>query len=142
VVVGNNCVLANGALVGGHCVIEDNVFLSGNCGVHQFVRMGRLSLLSGTSGTTRDVPPFIIMQRINVVSSVNVIGMRRAGIPTTSIDAVRRAFHLLYNDGHSVPAALALIDSEFGTVPEVMELTSFIRASTRGIVLNCDRAAA
>src|SRR5207253_181466 len=65
--VGNNCILANGALVGGHCTLEDNVYLSGNCAVHQFVRMGRLSLLSGTSATTKDIPPFIIQQEIDHV---------------------------------------------------------------------------
>jgi UDP-N-acetylglucosamine acyltransferase len=141
-VVGNNCLLANGALIGGHCLVEDNVFLSGNAALHQFVRAGRLSLLSGCSGTTKDIPPFIIVQRINAVGGINVIGMRRAGIPSANIDAVRRAFHLLYHEGLAVPEALTRIDAEVGTVPEVMELTRFIRASSRGISLSCDRAAA
>src|SRR5687768_17243177 len=43
--VGSHCVLANGALLGGHVEIHDRVFISGNAGVHQFVRMGKLSLL-------------------------------------------------------------------------------------------------
>jgi len=141
-VVGNHCLLANGALLGGHCVVEDNVFLSGNAALHQFVRAGRLSLLSGCSGTTKDIPPFIIQQRINVVVGVNIVGMRRAGIPTANIDAVRQAFHLLYREGLSVPEALARIDAEVGKVPEVAELTAFIRASTRGIILRFDRDAA
>ena len=137
-VVGNNCILANGSLVGGHCVMEDNVFLSGNSALHQFVRAGRLSLLSGCSGTTKDIPPFIIQQRINVVVGVNVVGMRRSGIPAANIDAVRRAFHLLYREGCAVPEALARIDAEVGKVPEVGEMVAFIRASTRGIILRYD----
>ncbi len=141
-VVGNNCILANGSLLGGHCVLEDNVFLSGNSAVHQFVRVGRLALLSGCSGSTKDIPPFIIQQRINVVVGVNVVGMRRAGIPTANIDVVRRAFHLLYREGYAVPEALARIDAEVSQVPEVVELVSFIRASTRGIILRYDREAA
>ncbi len=55
--IGHHCILANGALVGGHCTLEDNVYLSGNCAVHQFVRIGRLALLSGCSATTKDIPP-------------------------------------------------------------------------------------
>ena len=102
-VVGNHCLLANGSLLGGHCVMEDNVFLSGNAALHQFVRAGRLSLLSGCSGTTKDIPPFIIQQNINVVVGVNVVGMRRAGIPVANIDGVRRAFRLLYREGFAVP---------------------------------------
>ena len=141
-VVGNHCILANGSLLGGHCVVADNVFLSGNAALHQFVRAGRLSLLSGCSGTTKDIPPFIIMQRINVVVGVNVVGMRRSGIPTANIDAVRRAFHLLYREGYAVPEALTHIDGEVGQVPEVAEMVTFIRASTRGIILRLDREAA
>jgi UDP-N-acetylglucosamine acyltransferase len=134
--VGDACIIANGALLGGHCVLEDNVYLSGNSAVHQFVRVGRLALLSGVSATTKDMPPFIIQQRINCIVGVNVVGMRRAGIPTANIDAVRRAFHVLYRQGLILPKALAKIESELGTVPEVAEMVAFIRASARGINLD------
>jgi UDP-N-acetylglucosamine acyltransferase len=134
-VVGNHCILVNGALLGGHSVLEDNVFLSGNSVVHQFVRMGRLALLSGVSGTSKDVPPFIIQQHFNCVLGVNVVGMRRAGMSHTDIDAVRRAFHLLYRSGMTLPNALKQIEDELGQVPVVMEMVLFIRRSTRGINL-------
>jgi UDP-N-acetylglucosamine acyltransferase len=140
--VGDHCILANGALVGGHCVLEDHVYLSGNCAVHQFVRVGRLALLSGVSASTKDIPPFIIQQRINCVVGVNVVGMRRAGIPTDHIDAVRRAFHILYREDHVLQQALARIEKEFAGVAEVDELVSFIRTSARGIILHLDRDAA
>jgi UDP-N-acetylglucosamine acyltransferase len=140
--VGNHCILANGAVLGGHCVISDNVSLSGNCAVHQFVRIGRLALLSGVSATTKDIPPFVMQQRINRVVGINVIGMRRAGIVPASIDAVRRAFHLLYRSGMAIPHALARMEQEMGTVPEIGELVAFIRNSTRGIILRNDRDAA
>ena len=128
-------------LIGGHCVVEDNVFMSGNSALHQYVRAGRLSLLSGCSGSTMDIPPFIIQQRINCVVGVNVVGMRRAGIPTEHIDAVRRAFHILYLERMVLPAALERIDRELGTVAEVAEMTAFIRASRRGINLISEREA-
>jgi len=137
--VGNHCLLANGAMVGGHCVLEDNVYLSGNSAVHQFVRVGRLALLSGLSGTSKDIPPFIIQQRINCVLGVNVVGMRRAGIPTAHIDAVRRAYHILYREEHLLPNALAMVERQVGDVPEVREMVAFIRASSRGINLGAER---
>jgi UDP-N-acetylglucosamine acyltransferase len=114
--------------------------LSGNCAVHQFVRIGRLALLSGVSATTKDMPPFIIQQRINCIVGVNVVGMRRAGIPTANIDAVRRAFHLLYRQGMILPQALIAIERELSAVPEVAEMVAFIRASSRGINLDNGRA--
>jgi len=140
--VGDHCILANGSLMAGHCVLEDNVYLSGNCAIHQFVRVGRLALLSGVSAATKDIPPFVIQQRINCVVGVNVVGMRRAGIPTEHIDAVRRAFHLLYREELALPQALARIEQEIGHYPEVAELVSFIRGSTRGVTLDHTRDAA
>lgn len=141
--IGNHCIIANGALLAGHCILEDNVYLSGNCALHQFVRVGRLALLSGVSATTKDIPPFIVQQRINRVVGVNVVGMRRAGIPSANIDAVRRVFHLLYRSNLLLPAAMAQIERDLGQVAEVAEMLAFIRASSRGIILHldCDAAA-
>jgi UDP-N-acetylglucosamine acyltransferase len=140
--VGNNCIIANGALLAGHCVLEDNVYLSGNSALHQFVHVGRLALLSGVSASTKDIPPFIIQQRMNCVVGVNVIGMRRAGVSHASIDSVRRAFHLIYRSRMVLPTALAQIEATLGQVPEVAELVAFIRKSSRGIILHMDRDAA
>jgi UDP-N-acetylglucosamine acyltransferase len=140
--VGDHCILANGALLAGHCVLENNVYLSGNCAVHQFVRIGRLALLSGVSASTKDIPPFILQNRTNVVVGVNVVGMRRAGIRSPHIDAVRKAYHILYREGHVLPAALAKIERDLGTFAEVVEMVRFIRASTRGITLSSGSEAA
>ncbi len=141
-IVGNHCLFANNALLAGHVTLQDNVYLGGGSALHQFVRVGRLALLSGVSGSTKDIPPFIIVQRINVVVGVNVIGMRRAGIPSASIDAVRQAFHIIYRLRLTVPQSMARLREEFADVPEVMELVDFIEGSSRGIILNTDRAAA
>jgi UDP-N-acetylglucosamine acyltransferase len=140
--VGDRCVMANNSALGGHCVLGDGVFMAGQSAIQQFVRVGRLAMLGGLSGATRDIPPFVIQQHINRVAGVNVVGMRRGGVPTASIDAVRRAFHILYHRGLLVPEALDQIEREVGGAPEVRELVAFIRASTRGIILHTERAAA
>jgi UDP-N-acetylglucosamine acyltransferase len=134
-VVGNNCILANGALIGGHGHLHDNVYLSGNSAVHQFVRMGRLALVSGTSATTKDVPPFIVIQGVNVVCGVNVVGMRRAGLSHAQIDAVRRAYSLLYRENNLISVALEKISRELGEFPAAVEMVEFIRGTKRGICL-------
>jgi UDP-N-acetylglucosamine acyltransferase len=140
--VGNRCIIANGALVAGHCVIEDGVCLSGNVAIHQFVRIGRLALMGGLSATGMDLPPFMIHQRINTVCGVNVIGMRRAGISNASIDAIRKAFHLIYRSDTLLTTSLTRVEEELGHVAEVAELIAFIRASKRGISLDWKREAA
>ena len=131
--IGNRCILANGALVGGHCIVEDNVYLSGNCRLHQFVRVGRLALLSGCSASTKDIPPFVIQQGIDTVVGVNVVGMRRAGLSDERINAVRRAFRILFHQGLVMPSALALIEQELRGIDVVEEFVTFIRQSSRGI---------
>jgi UDP-N-acetylglucosamine acyltransferase len=137
--VGNRCMLTNGALLGGHCIVEDSAYLSGNSAVHQYARIGRLALLAGASITTKDIPPFIIQQRIDCVVGVNVVGMRRAGMTTTQIDAVRQAYHAIFLRGNILPVALAQVEKELGSVDVVAEMLRFIRESKRGINWTRDR---
>jgi UDP-N-acetylglucosamine acyltransferase len=131
--LGNGCILANGALLGGHCVVGDRAYLSGNCAVHQFCRIGRLALLSGVSSTTKDIPPFIMQEGRNVVVGVNLVGMRRAGLTGAQVNGVRRAYHILYRDGLTVPVALARAEQELGHIDAVAEMLAFIRQPGRGI---------
>jgi UDP-N-acetylglucosamine acyltransferase len=141
-VLGDNCIFANASVLAGHCVVSDNVCMSGHSAMHQFTRIGRLAMISGVSASTMDVPPFMINQRINVICGVNVVGMRRAGIGALAIEAVRKAFHVLYLRENVLSHSLAQLERELGHVAEVAELVAFIRASKRGITLNTDRNAA
>lgn len=131
--IGNRAILANGALLAGHCIVEDNAFLSGNCAVHQFARVGRLALLSGCSIAAKDVPPFALQQGINCIVGVNVVGMHRAGLTHSQVSAVRRAYHVLFYQDHTLPVAMAEVEQELGTVDVIAELLRFIRSSARGI---------
>jgi UDP-N-acetylglucosamine acyltransferase len=131
--IGNRCILTNGALVGGHCTLEDNVYLSGNSAIHQFVRIGRLALLSGCSATTKDIPPFVVQQYIDTVVGINVIGMRRAGMSSAQINAVREAFRILFREGLSLPAALHRLEREWGAVDSVQEMIAFLSKCPKGI---------
>jgi UDP-N-acetylglucosamine acyltransferase len=132
-VVGNRCILANGALVAGHCLVEDGVFLSGNSAVHQFCRVGRLAMLSGCSISSKDMPPFAIQQGINCIVGVNVVAMHRAGMSHEQVNAVRRAYNILFQEGNTTTQALEQITKEVGQIDVVAELVHFIRGSTRGV---------
>ena len=77
--VGNGCTVVNNALVAGHVTLDDECILSGNTAVQQRVRVGRLAMLGGTGGTTKDIPPFILQQGYNCVTGLNIVGLRRAG---------------------------------------------------------------
>jgi UDP-N-acetylglucosamine acyltransferase len=132
-VVGSHGIYANGALLAGHVTTGDRVFISGNSAVHQFCRVGRLALLSGTSASTQDIPPFWVIQNFNRVCGVNVVGMRRAGVSNAEIAAVRRVFRLIYVEKLLIPTAMMRAEAEFGSLPCVRELIDFVRASKRGV---------
>ena len=140
-IVGNRVIMANGALVAGHCVIEDSVFLSGNSAIHQFVRVGRLALLSGCSITTKDIPPFVMQQGSDNVVGMNLIGMRRAGMKPADINGIRQAFRILFRDGNPLGIAITRISSELGHSKAVQELVTFLRQPGRGINAMRDRNA-
>jgi UDP-N-acetylglucosamine acyltransferase len=134
VTVGNNVIMCNGALLAGHVEVGDNAFISGNAMVHQFARIGRLSMLAGGTIAQMDVPPFCITGGLatNTVVTLNVIGMRRAGVGAADRAALKDAFRILYRAGLSVPRAVERIRQEIDT-PMARELCDFIAASKRGI---------
>jgi UDP-N-acetylglucosamine acyltransferase len=131
--VGNDCTLVNGALAAGHVELFDGCILSGHSAIQQRVRVGRLAMLGGLGSVTKDIPPFVIQQGYNCVSGLNLIGLRRAGLCSESIAALRVAFRMLYKEGRTQTGALELIASDLGHVPEVVEFVEFIRSSTIGI---------
>ena len=130
--VGNLVILASGATLAGHVHVGDRAFISGNCVVHQFVRVGRLALLRGLSRTSRDVPPFCIMDGTHTVRAVNRVGLRRAGFSAPQVRAVHAAFRVLFRRARNLQLALAEVEAG-PCSPEVRELIAFIRASTRGV---------
>jgi UDP-N-acetylglucosamine acyltransferase len=132
--LGNRVILANNALLAGYVEVQDGAFVSGNVVIHQFVRIGRLAMLSGGSGIGKDVPPFCVtkgMQR-NRIAGLNVIGMRRAGMAPAARQQVQRAFRILYQSKLNVAQALARLRAEFADGPGA-EIADFVAASRRGI---------
>ncbi len=132
--LGRNVTLANGALLAGYSAIDDHAFLSGHCLVHQFTRVGTLAMMSGGSAAQMDVPPYCLTQSLttNFVVFLNVVGLKRSGMPAVERRALRRAFDLLYRAGRSVPSAADAIEREIDT-PSARELCRFLRTSKRGI---------
>jgi UDP-N-acetylglucosamine acyltransferase len=61
--VGNNCILANGAGLAGEVRVDDWAILSAGTLVHQFSRIGGHVMLGGGSKVRTDVPPFIKSQQ-------------------------------------------------------------------------------
>lgn len=94
----NNVILVNGVLLGGHVHVHDNAIVSGNSVVHHFSTLGRLSFVSGGCRVPHDIPPFMLAAGSDdpTLKTINIVGMRRAGISNSTIDTIKEAFRLLY----------------------------------------------
>ncbi|MEM7409074.1 MAG: acyl-ACP--UDP-N-acetylglucosamine O-acyltransferase [Myxococcota bacterium] len=130
--IGNDCVIANGTLLGGWVRVGDNVFAGGNVAVHQRCQLGRGSFLTGSVGLNKDLPPFFMLTGGNVAGSINLIGMRRSGMPSDQIDDVKWVYKKLYRSSLPLRKALDEIE-ERGDRPLVAEYLTFLRGMTQGL---------
>jgi UDP-N-acetylglucosamine acyltransferase len=131
--VGNGVVLVNGVLLAGHTTVFDSAILSGCCGVHQFARVGRMAFVSGLVGVPADIPPFCVTGARGVLSSVNLVGMRRAGFPREHVTAVRNVFWRVLCQRLPRHEMIAALEERGRDCPPVMEMAEFMKGSKRPI---------
>lgn len=131
--MGDECTLANGVLVGGHVEISSNVFIGGNSAIHQFVRLGRLAMVGGVLPVTQDVPPFMSCRTERTVYSLNLVGLRRAGL-RDHIPSLREAFEIMYRTPSTNRSIAERIRSASHNDPLCLELAEFMsKPSKRGV---------
>ena len=133
--VGNHVIVVNGALVGGYVEVADRAFISANCVIHQFCRVGTLAMMRGGSRTSRDVPPYSIIDGAHLVRGVNLVGLKRAGFTSDQITPLRQAFRVLFARRGHLSRDLERLEAEVPLTPEVTHLIDFIKAAKRGVAL-------
>jgi len=104
--IGSNVVIANNCLLGGYVRVDDGVFLGGGSTFHQFMHIGRLVMVQGSSAFGKDLPPFVIAAERNYVFGLNIVGLRRAGLSAKNRDEIKLAFNLVYLSGLNTSQAL------------------------------------
>ena len=133
-IVGNRNVIANGATLGGHVVIEDFVIVGGLVGIHQFVRIGSGAILGAGSMVSKDVPPFCNATGDRArLRGLNIEGLKRRGADKAAIDAIHKAFRIVFQSKLSTASALAKVRKELPALPEIEKFVSFISQSQRGV---------
>jgi len=132
--IGNNCIMANCATLAGHVTLEDNAMIGGLTAVHQFVRLGLLSMTGGCSKVVQDVPPFSTCDGHPVkVYGLNVVGLKRAGLKLETVRKLKQAFKILFNSGLTKTNAIEKIEKEIEMCPEIEHLIFFVKISKRGM---------
>lgn len=132
VVVGNNCICANGALLGGHVTVEDRAFVSGAVAVHQFCRIGRLAMVGGHARVVQDVPPYMLVDgQTGCIVGLNIVGLRRSGHSGDDIAELKNAYRTIYRRGLPWKDVLTALEAEFTGGP-ARHLLEFLSSGTRG----------
>ena len=136
-IVGSHAILANAVMLAGHCEVGDHAIIGGITPVHQFVRVGAHTMIGGGLRVPKDVPPYILAgQEPLVFQGLNSIGLRRRGFSQNVIDALEKAYTLIYKSNLNVSQAVEKISSEpeLMGVQEVQNVVEFITGSKRGIL--------
>jgi UDP-N-acetylglucosamine acyltransferase len=133
--IGNQVVMANGATLGGHILIEDHAIIGGLAAIHQFCRIGTHAILSGLTGVSQDVPPYMMAAGSRAkLYGLNSVGLKRHQFSEQEIKALKKAYRIIFRSGLTlVKATKAVEEDEIFQIPEVQHLLQFIQHSKRGI---------
>jgi UDP-N-acetylglucosamine acyltransferase len=134
VTLGDSIIMSNVATLAGHVVVEDRAVIGGLAAVHQFCRIGTLSIIGGCSKVVQDVPPYMMADGNPAETrTINKVGLERNGVSDEAHAALKQAYKLLFREGLTTSNALARIESDLPAVPELRRLVEFVRSSERGI---------
>lgn len=132
-VVGDHVILANNTTLAGHVHVGDWAILGGFTGVHQFCHIGAHAFTAVNSVVVQDIPPYIMAQGHNAVPrTINSEGLKRRGFSAEQISTIKRAFKILYRQGHTVSEAVEKMNELQAT--ELQPLIDFVQQSARGII--------
>lgn len=127
-VIGRNVTMANAATLGGHVEIGDFVNMGGFGAVHQFCRVGHHAFVGGASIVVGDLIPYgMAVGNRASLRGLNVIGMRRSGLPRSEIFALRKAYKMIFDRTRTVSENLDLTAAAFSDSAIVNDVIGFIR---------------
>ncbi len=131
--VGDDVTFANSVALGGHGEIGDGVIFGGLSAVQQFCRVGKGAMVGGLTGVNRDVIPYAMAFGDHVeLAGLNLIGLKRRGLPRDTINAMRATFRsVFYGSGGSLADRARAARAQFAGVAQVAEITDFILADSK-----------
>ncbi len=134
--VAHNCVLADQVILanlvtlGGHVHVGFGAFVGGMSVFHQNIRIGDMAIISGFSASRQDILPYSKGEgRPPVPRGLNVIAMKRRGVPLEVRTATNEAFKLLISEEYNTSQAIEKIR------PPVPRGLNVIAMKRRGVPL-------
>src|SRR5690606_1304442 len=110
-IIGNHVIIANSVQVAGDVSIDEWAIIGGSSAIHQFVRIGMHSLVSGGSLVRKDVPPYTKAAREPLsYAGVNSLGLRRRGFTSDTINHIQEVYRYLFLNSLNNSRALEEIE--------------------------------
>ncbi len=132
VIIGDHCILANGATLAGHVELGNHVVIGGLTPVHQFVHIGDYAMIGGASALAQDIPPYCLAEGNRAsLRGLNLTGLRRE-MEREEINALKVAYRELFEQGNPLQEAAQRL-FETSDSEKVKTLCKFIKTSKRGI---------
>jgi UDP-N-acetylglucosamine acyltransferase len=105
--------MANQATIAGHVSVDDNAILGGLSAVHQFCRVGKLSMIGGMSAVEHDVVPYGLVtgNRAHLLG-LNIVGLRRANYSNKVIKDFKVIFEKIFNSNEIKTESIANNDTK------------------------------
>ncbi len=130
--INSNVILANNATLAGHVEIDDNAILGGNSAVHQFVRIGKYSMIGGMSGVEKDIIPYGLYMGIREnLKGINLIGLKRKGLTSSSINNIHVIIKKIFNKRNIVLNNIKNLNIKDKNILEIQEITEFINHNSK-----------
>ena len=132
VIIGDYCILANGATLAGHVELGNHVVIGGLTPIHQFVHIGDYAMVGGASALAQDIPPYCMAEGNRAtLRGLNLTGLRRK-MQREDINALKIAYRELFEQGNPLQEVAQTL-FETSTSEKVKTLCKFIKTSKRGI---------
>jgi UDP-N-acetylglucosamine acyltransferase len=127
-------IVANNVLFAGHIQVGEGAFIGGGVTIHQFSRIGEGAMVGGASRISQDVPPFTMVTERDEIVGLNVVGLRRRGLPRTTVEELKRAFRSVnVRVGNMREIAAAALASGAYTSSEAQRYLEFFGSGKRSI---------
>jgi len=129
----NKVVLANGVLLGGHVTIGCETFIGGGAAVHQFIRIGNGAMIGGLAEISLDIPPQVLVSGRNVISGLNLIGLKRRKVPINEISELKKVYRRVFEQTNVKKVAKEILGGEDAPDSSIcLDFLSFFGTGTRG----------
>ena len=132
--LGDHIIMSNVGTLAGHVTVEDRAIVGGLAAVHQFCRIGTMSIIGGCSKVVQDVPPYMMVDGNPATTrTLNKEGLKRNGVSEDTQASMRQAYRILFRSEQTFTNAVEQVRADVVSSSELEHLLAFIESSERGI---------